>query len=212
LSIRRINHSHAKSATGAAGSTFLRATRRRLCVQRDGHNIIRSAALPKPIALVDTREQQPLPLFASHRNWIGGERRVALKTGDYSIEGMENLLSLERKSLADLVDCTVTSRERFIANCARLARFRWKAILIEATYEDIKRGWDTDEIQSDVHPNSVCCLLDAIDAKFGIPILLTSRHRELATERAASWLSKHFTYWWLEQNGFGDVLIDSDKL
>jgi ERCC4-type nuclease len=86
---------------------------------------------------------------------------------------MENLLALERKSLADLVDCTVTSRGRFLACCSRLATSRWKAILIEASYENIKRGWDTDEIQSAVHPNSVCGLLDAVEAKFGIPIPLT---------------------------------------
>jgi ERCC4-type nuclease len=191
---------------------FYRATSSRLVVKRDGHRLIRSAGIPKPKVLVDTREQQPLPLFANHPNWIGGERRVALKTGDYSIEGMESLLTLERKSLADLVDCTITSRERFIASCSRLARFRWKAILIEASYEDIKRGWDMDEIPSEVHPNAVCGLLDAIEAKFGIPVLLTSRRRRLATERAASWLSKHFTYWWLEQNGYGRILIDTDKL
>jgi ERCC4-type nuclease len=193
-------------------SIFRAATTSRLLVKRDGHSLLRSAAIPKPMVLVDTREQQPLPLMANHRNWIAGERRVALKTGDYSVEGMESLLALERKSLADLVDCTVTSRERFLFCCSRLAKFRWKAILVEASYEDIKRGWDTEEIQSDVHPNAVCGLLDAIEAKFGIPILLTSRHRELATERAASWLSKHFTYWWLEQNGYGRVLIDADRL
>ena len=69
-----------------------------------------------------------------------GERRVALKTGDYTVMGMENLLALERKNLADLVACTVTYRRPFLAACGRLARFRWKAILIEATYEDIKGG------------------------------------------------------------------------
>lgn len=84
--------------------------------------------------------------------------------------------------------------------------------MIEASYEDIKHGWDTDEIRSDVHPNAVCRLLDAIEAKFGIPVLLTSRNRELAGERAASWLSKHFTYWWLERNGHGRILIDVDQL
>jgi hypothetical protein len=68
------------------------------------------------------------------------------------------------------------------------------------------------EIQSEVYPNSVRGLVDATEAKFGIPILLTSRHRELASERAASWLSKHFTYWWLEQNGHGRILIDTDSL
>jgi len=46
----------------------------------------------------------------------------------------------------------------------------------------------------------------------GIPVLFTSRRRELATERAASWLSKHFISWWLEQSGYGRILIDTDKL
>ena len=184
----------------------------RLRVMRDGHNIIRSAGIPKPTVLVDTREREPLPLHANHPNWIAGEQRSALKTGDYTVEGMEGLLALERKSLADLVSCTVTYRKRFLAACSRLAKFRWKAILIEATLEDIKGGFEEFDIPSDVHPNSVCGLLDAIDAKFGIPILYTSTVQDLATERAASWLSKHFTYWWLEQNGHGRLLIDSDGL
>lgn len=72
----------------------------RLRVLRGGHNIIRSARLPKPIVLVDTRERAPLPLHANHPN--------------------------------------------------------------------------------------------------------------LTTERAASWLSQHFTYWLLEQHGLGRILIDSD--
>lgn len=184
----------------------------RLRVMRGGHNIIRSAGIPKPVVLVDTREQKPFPLHANHPNWIGGERRATLKTGDYSVEGMESLLSLERKSLADVVNCTVAHRERFIAGCSRLARFKWKAILIEATLEDIKGGFGPFNIPSDVHPNAVCGTLDAIEAKFGIPIIYTSSLQQLATERAASWLSKHFTYWWLEQEGHGRVLIDSDGL
>ena len=63
-----------------------------------------------------------------------------------------------------------------------------------------------------MHPNAVCGTLDAIEAKFGIPIIYSSRIKDLATERAASWLSKHFTYWWLEKQGHGRVLIDSDGL
>ena len=199
-------------ASADQGLVFVAATCTRLQVKRNGHSLLRSAAVPKPIILVDTREQQPWALFANHRNWIGGEVRAVLKCGDYSVRGMEGLLALERKSLADLVDCTITNRARFLACCRRLAKLRWKAILVEATYEDIKAGWDIDEIMSGVHPNSVCGFLDAIEAKFGIPIILASRDRTLATERAASWLSKHFTYWWLEQNGHGRILIDSDGL
>ena len=219
---------------------FVSAGTRRLQVTRNGRSILRSAGVPKPFVLVDTREKnwneenlsrgttelrssvvprprfqppkQPLPLFANHPNWIAGERRKALKTGDYAVEEMEGALCLERKSLADIVACTVTYRERFLASCARLARFRWKAILIEATFEDIKGGFEPFDIPSGVHPNAVVGTLDAIEAKFGIPILYTSTVRRLATERAASWLSKHFTYWWLEKNGHGRVLIDSDEL
>jgi ERCC4-type nuclease len=184
----------------------------RLRVMRDGRNVIRKEKIPKPVVLVDTREKDPLPLCVNHPNWIKAERRETLKTGDYSIEGMEGLLALERKSLADLVACTVTYRQRFLAACQRLAGFTWKAILVEATFEDIKGGIARFDIPSDVHPNSVCGTLDAIEAKFGIPIIYASTVRELSTERAASWLSKHFTYWWLEHNGHGRVLIDADGL
>jgi ERCC4-type nuclease len=191
---------------------FVASSIARLRVMRDGHNIIRSARIPKPIVLVDTREREPFPLFEYHPNWIGGERRVALKTGDYTVEGMETLLCLERKSLADLVACTVTYRRRFLTACGRLARFPWKAILIEATLEDIKGSFESVDYPLGVHPNAVCGTLDAIEAKFGIPVLYTSADRDLATDRAASWLSKHFTYWWLESHGLGRVLIDDDGL
>jgi hypothetical protein len=52
----------------------------------------------------------------------------------------------------------------------------------------------------------------AIEAKFGIPVIYASKDRALAEERAASWLSKHFTYWWLEEHGYGRVLIGEDGL
>jgi ERCC4-type nuclease len=155
----------------------------------------------------------PLPLFDNHPNWIAAERRATLKTGDYTIDGMEDLLALERKTLADAVNSAITNRGRFIAACARLAAFRWKAILIEAAYEDLKSPFKgLEDIESDAHPNAVSGTLDAIEAKFGIPIIYTSRDRGRATERAASWLSKHFTYWWLEQNGHDRILIDTDRL
>lgn len=193
--------------------TFVPATTGRLIVKRGGSSILRSAGIPKPVVLVDSREQRPLPLFASHPNWIGGERELALPTADYSVEGMEEVLALERKGLADLLGCIVSQRSRFLDVCARLSSFRWKAIIIEASYEDLKSpDWGGYGIPAEVHSNSVVGTLDAIEAKFGIPIIYTSVNRALTTERAASWLSKHFTYWWLEQNGLGRVLIDEDQL
>ena len=194
-------------------SGFTEAGSARLRVIRNGHAVVREWKIPKPIVLVDSREKYPFKLADSHSNWIGGEKRRALKTGDYSIEGMEKLVALERKSLTDIVHCTVGSRELFLKACERLSVFPWKAIIIEATYEDLKTPYTMfEDMETEVHPNAVCGTLDAIEAKYGIQIIYTSRHRTLATEKAASWLSKHFTYWWLEQNGHERVLVDSDML
>ena len=185
----------------------------RLRVMRGGRAVVREWKIPKPVALVDTREQTPFPLAANHPIWFGGEQRVTLEAGDYSVEGMERLLALERKSMADAIQSTMAGRARFIRACERLAGYRWKAILIEATYEDLKSSYLLDgEIPLEAHPNAVCGTLDAIEAKFGIPVIYASQVRELATEKAASWLSKHFTYWWLEQNGHRRLLVDTDSL
>ena len=192
---------------------FVLPSKIRLRVMRGGQAMVRSWKIPKPIVLVDSREQNPLSLLANHPNWFCGERSVALKAGDYSVEGMENILALERKSMADAIGSTMAGRERFIRSCARLAKYRWKAILIEATYEDMKTPYSRfEDLVTEAHPNAICGTLDAIEAKFGIPILYSSRNRLLASEKAASWLSKHFTYWWLEQNGHDRILIDTDRL
>ena len=59
-------------------------------------------------------------------------------------------------------------------------------------------------------PNAVSGSLDAVEARFAIPVIYASRNRILAEEKAASWLSKHFTYWYLEEHGLGRVLQEGD--
>lgn len=181
-------------------------TKSRLIVKRGGSAI--TGKVPKPTVLVDTREQMPLGL-ARFDNWIAGCRAATLETGDYSIEGMESLVCLERKSLVDLVGTLMHNRPRFFRELERMQAFPYRAILVEASYEDIKSPYKfTDDVTA--HPNGVSGSLDALEVRFGIPVLYTSRNRALAEEKAASWLSKTFTYWWLESNGLGRVLQDGD--
>ncbi|MCY3019477.1 MAG: hypothetical protein NTW87_10685 [Planctomycetota bacterium] len=178
----------------------------RLLVKRGGHSITRQ--VPKPVVIVDTREKTSF-LFQELGNWIAGVERRNLKVGDYSVVGMETLLALERKSLTDLISTLMQHRASFFASCEQLAQFRWKALLVEATYEDIKSPYDED-LCTQAHPNAVSGSLDALEARFGIPVIYASRNRALAEEKAASWLFKHFTYWWLETNGLGRVLQEGD--
>lgn len=164
--------------------------------------------VPKPVVLVDTREQSPFT-FARFDNWITGSKLSTLATGDYSIEGMENLVCLERKSLNDLVGTLMHQRPRFFRQLERMQAFPYRAILIEASYDDVKSPYNftADTV---AHPNGVSGSLDALEVRFGIPVIYTSRNRALSEEKAASWLSKTFTYWWLERQGFGRVLQDGD--
>ena len=159
------------------------------------------------LSLIDTREKWPFD-FSNFRNWIAGQKTQTLKVGDYSIEGMEKLLVLERKSLSDLITTLIHQRTRFFKMCEQMTKYKWRALLIEASYEDIKSSYDEDYTLA--HPNAVSGTLDALEARFGIPVIYTSRYRQLAEERAASWLSKHFTYWYLEENGYGRVLQEGD--
>jgi len=179
----------------------------RLIVKRDGHSITRQ--IPKPIVLVDTREKNPFD-FSRFKNWIAEEKKCVLKAGDYSIEGMETLLVLERKTLTDLITTVIQQRARFFKQCEKMTKYRWRGLLIEASYENIKSTYNQDEYNTSAHPNAVSGTLDALEARFGIPVIYTSLYRPLAEEKAASWLSKHFTYWYLEKNGLGRVLQEGD--
>ena len=178
----------------------------RLIVKRNGHSITRQ--IPKPIVLIDTREKDPFD-FSRFPNWIAEHKRRKLDVGDYSIQGMEKVLALERKSLSDLITTLIQQRSRFFKMCEKLAQYRWRALLIEASYEDIKTPYD-EEYNTLAHPNAVSGTLDALEARFSIPVIYTSQYRPLAEEKAASWLSKHFTYWYLEENGYGRVLQEGN--
>lgn len=178
----------------------------RLLVKRFEKSITRT--IPKPIVIVDSREQKPYS-FAGFQNWIRGTVVSHLDAGDYSVVGMENVLRLERKSLTDLISTVMHHRQRFLKCCEALAAFTHRGLLIEATYENIKSFYD-DDLCTLAHPNAVSGTLDAIETRFAIPVIYTSRHRALAEEKAASWLSKHFTYWHLEKSGLGRVLITDD--
>ena len=183
---------------------FVPSPSKRLIVKRNGSSITRK--IPKPVVLIDTREKFPFD-FSRFSNWIAKQKKQKLNVGDYSIEGMEDLIVMERKSLSDLITTLIQQRNRFFRLCEKMTQYRWRALFVEASYEDIKSPYGE---YTKAHPNAVSGTLDALEAKYGIPVIYTSRYQELAEEKAASWLSKHFTYWHLESNGMGRVLQEGD--
>lgn len=85
------------------------------------------------MAIVDTREQAPLDLLIP--SVVG-----TLACADYSIRGLEHLVAVERKSLADLVMCCGRERDRFDGCVKRMQAYETRALVIEATWGAIELG------------------------------------------------------------------------
>ena len=84
------------------------------------------------VAIVDTREQNPLDLSP-----IRFERGT-LSTGDYALKSCPDACRIERKSLADLVGCVGSDRERFEREVQRLLSYPVRVLVVESTWEQIE--------------------------------------------------------------------------
>lgn len=165
-----------------------------------------SVKIPKPVIVVDTREQAGFAYsFAWFSKWFAGVERATLRAGDYSIKGMENQIAIERKSLSDLVTSTIGDRERFLAQCERLAKLKRKAIVIEASLAQTKSWYP----ESGAHPNAVVGTLFALQERWGIQVIWCDTV-ELAEETVAHILSKYYALHWLKENKLPRHFVDRD--
>jgi ERCC4-type nuclease len=110
--------------------------------------------------IVDTREQAPftflnmpaykqdLPSDKKDRKGIllVDVKKVALKTGDYSIEGMEDEVAVERKSLEDLFNCVGNDRTRFEKQLERLSQLKRACIMVEGDWNAVIGGVKHSEL------------------------------------------------------------------
>ena len=82
----------------------------------------------------DTREQNGWTFMSSKA--CEGTLSGALKTGDYSIEGYEELLTIERKgSIAELANNLV--EDRFERELERMESFKYAFMILEFSMDDL---------------------------------------------------------------------------
>lgn len=121
--------------------------------------------------LVDTREQTP---WEFENVYFHGEkrtfptRRATLKSGDYTLEGLESFAAIERKSLTDFLSSITRGRDRFKREMERLADFRSKAIIVEQPLDD---AFNAREFGSLVNPDSIAGTIASWGARYGIQFL-----------------------------------------
>jgi len=84
----------------------------------------------------DSREQRPYAFTG-----LPVEVEVgALATGDYSIRGHESKVTVERKSLGDLVHCLTGDRARFMRELERMRDFAAVAVVVESPQHALRTG------------------------------------------------------------------------
>jgi ERCC4-type nuclease len=115
-----------------------------------------------PIIIVDSREQRPLQ-FTRFKTQTG-----TLLTGDYSVVGLIDQFSIERKSVSDLVGCCMgENRERFERELYKLRGFEFKRLLVVGSSGEI----ETQRYHSRISPKSVLGSLNAWQCRFDIPVV-----------------------------------------
>jgi ERCC4-type nuclease len=159
---------------------------------------------PLPVAIIDTREQNPLS-FRRFRKWFERIEERALPLGDYSISGMEDSCVVERKDLADLIQSFTTNRQVFVNRLRRMSERPHSLLVVTASLTEIKSEYPYRA----ANPNHITQSLIAVLAGLRVPFICTETH-ELGEEIVASYLYQTFLYDWLDRNGHGRHLADGD--
>lgn len=120
-----------------------------------------------PVAIIDTREQNPLDL---EKYGLRVERRP-LPWGDYSLRGLEKTVAIERKSLDDFMACVGSQRVRFDREILALRGYTVKMIVCEFNFGDILG----QNYRARVHPSSVIGSIERW-MLYGISFIMAGSH------------------------------------
>lgn len=146
------------------------------------------AYLAGSVILVDTREQRPLTFQRPTRS-------CGLDCGDYSVEGPDSRsfapgnkhsISIERKSLDDLVASFAQGRGRFEREFERAQDLEYFALVVEASLADITAGHYTGGMT----PAAVVQSLVSWSVRFKVPVWFADDRRHSA-RLVESLLEKH---------------------
>jgi ERCC4-type nuclease len=140
-------------------------------------------AIPKGFALIiDTREQQPL--FTAPPTGLTIVRRK-LDTGDYSVDGYEDALCVERKQNSDFYGYIGKERDRTVKKLEALSKMRFAALVIEETEA---RLFGVQRYTKLTHEHARG-FLKMVEVKYGIHTLIC--HNRVTLER---WILDRLAY------------------
>jgi DNA excision repair protein ERCC-4 len=116
--------------------------------------------------------------------------RGTLQTGDYSVAGLQDLFSIERKTVSDLVGCCMgENRDRFERELHRLRGYRFKRLLVVGSEAEILAG----QYHSNIKPNAVLATLCAFEVRYDLPVVF------VPTAQAGACLVERWAFYFARQ-------------
>ena len=133
----------------------------------------------------DTREQDGFT-FKDGFDPAPVVKVATLDHGDYSLDGFEARIAIERKSLQDLVGCLGRDRERFVRELERLRGYDFAAVVVEEPLSALRGGHFRGALDPKAGEQSVW----AWSQRFGIPFYFCAGKAD--AERVAFDLLRHY--------------------
>lgn len=115
--------------------------------------------------IIDSREQKKWP-FQNVK-----VETAKLDTGDYSLKGYEDRITIERKSKVDLIQSVTHSRVRFEKEMQRLEKIEYACVVIECNLKDL---WIRPPHMPRVNMMSVVNTACQWSAKYKVPFFFCS--------------------------------------
>lgn len=125
--------------------------------------------------VVDTREQEP---YEFPCNTISHK----LEAGDYSVEGFESRIVVERKSLQDFVSTVVHQRDRFVRELVRLSAHHHACVVVEADMTFLLRRGEAFRVSAEAIMGASLW----IETDYGVPV------HWCGSRQGACWFTEHY--------------------
>lgn len=124
---------------------------------------------PPVVFVVNSREQEE---YGFDPRLVSTVRR-ALPAGDYSVEGLEHSVAVERKSMDDFVSTVIHARARFRSELKKLAEYKAACVVVEGNLDDVLRR----KYREDAHPNAVLGSALSIILDYRVPVFFCSNRQ-----------------------------------
>lgn len=120
--------------------------------------------------VVDTREQAPWTFEGQGLEVVRGK----LAAGDYSVEGLEGRVAIERKSLEDWIRTVLRERSRFYRELELLRGYDFRCVIVEAGVREILAG----NYRSAAPPAAVMGFVAEVAVAQSVPVYLAGSRAE----------------------------------